>query len=157
MKIIGSIGLGAMGGAYAKFLLEDNYKVYGIDPDENNAKMFTSFGGELLSNISDLVNKSDVIILSLPTVPIFKTVIDEIEKNGSVIQPKILIDMNTISLEDKLETRDKLQKLNIQMVDAPVSGTGAQAKEKDIVLCLVVIQRLLMNVISFLNHFLNKI
>ena len=88
---------------------------------------------ELLSNISDLVNKSDVIILSLPTVPIFKTVIDEIEKNGAVIQPKTLIDMNTISLEDKLETRDKLQKLNIQMVDAPVSGTGAQAKEKDIV------------------------
>ena len=95
--------------------------------------MFASFGGELLSNISDLVNKSDVIILSLPTVPIFKTVIDEIEKNGAVIQPKTLIDMNTISLEDKLETREKLQKLNIQMVDAPVSGTGAQAKEKDIV------------------------
>ena len=29
-----------MGGVYTKFLLEDNYKVYGIDPDENNAKMF---------------------------------------------------------------------------------------------------------------------
>ena len=86
MKVIGSIGLGAMGGAYAKFLLEDNYKVYGIDPDENNAKMFISYGGELLSNISDLVYKSDVIILSLPTVPIFKTVIDEIEKNGGVIE-----------------------------------------------------------------------
>ena len=48
MKIIGSIGLGAMGGAYAKFLLEDNYKVYGIDPDTNNANAFTSYGGELL-------------------------------------------------------------------------------------------------------------
>jgi 3-hydroxyisobutyrate dehydrogenase-like beta-hydroxyacid dehydrogenase len=72
---------------------------------ENNAKMFTSYGGELLSNISDLVNKSDVIILSLPTVPIFKTVIDEIEKNGAVIHPKILIDMNTISLDDKLRNQ----------------------------------------------------
>ena len=133
MKIIGLIGLGAMGGAYAKFLLEDNYIVYGIDPDENNANVFTSFGGEILSNISHLVNKSEVIILSLPTVPIFKAVINEIEKNGTVIHSKILIDMNTISLDDKLETRDKLQKLNIQMVDAPVSGTGAQAKEKDIV------------------------
>jgi len=68
MKVIGSIGLGAMGGAYAKFLLEDNYKVYGIDPDEKNADAFNSFGGELLSNISDLVNKSEVIILSLPKV-----------------------------------------------------------------------------------------
>ena len=65
MKIIGSIGLGAMGGAYAKFLLGDNYKVYGIDPDENNAKMCTSFGGELMSNISDLLNKSDEEIFAI--------------------------------------------------------------------------------------------
>ena len=32
MKTIGSIGLGAMGGSYAKFLIEDNYTVYGVDP-----------------------------------------------------------------------------------------------------------------------------
>ena len=30
MKTIGSIGLGAMGGSYAKFLIEDNYTVYGV-------------------------------------------------------------------------------------------------------------------------------
>ena len=37
MKTIGSIGLGAMGGSYAKFLIEDNYTVYGVDPDTQNA------------------------------------------------------------------------------------------------------------------------
>ena len=31
MKKIGSIGLGAMGGSYARFLIENNYKVYGLD------------------------------------------------------------------------------------------------------------------------------
>ena len=133
MKTIGSIGLGAMGGSYAKFLIEDNYTVYGVDPDTQNAEIFTSLGGVLLNNISDLINKSDLIILSLPTVPIFKEVINEIEINGKSNEPKILIDMNTISLDDKIETKNKLEKLNISMVDAPVSGTGAQAKVKDIV------------------------
>ena len=76
MKIIGSIGLGAMGGSYAKFLMEDNYLVYGVDPATQNAEIFISFGGILLNNISELVDKSDVIILSLPTVPIFKEVIN---------------------------------------------------------------------------------
>ena len=133
MKTIGSIGLGAMGGSYAKFLIEDNYKVHGVDPDTQNAERFISLGGVLLNNISDLINKSDVIILSLPTVPIFKEVINEIEINGKSNEPKILIDMNTISLDDKIETKNKLEKLNISMVDAPVSGTGAQAKVKDIV------------------------
>ena len=133
MKIIGSIGLGAMGGSYAKFLIEDNYTVYGVDPGTQNAETFTSLGGVLLNNIKDLINKCDVIILSLPTVPIFKEVINEIEINGKSNESKILIDMNTISLDDKIETKNKLEKLNIYMVDAPVSGTGAQAKLKDIV------------------------
>ena len=133
MKTIGSIGLGAMGGSYAKFLIEDNYTVYGVDPDTQNAEIFTSLGGILLNNISDLLDKSNVIILSLPTVPIFKEVINEIEVNGKSNESKILIDMNTISLDDKILTKNKLKKLNISMVDAPVSGTGAQAKLKDIV------------------------
>ena len=133
MKTIGSIGLGAMGGSYAKFLIEDNYTVYGVDPDTQNAEIFTSLGGVLLNNISELVDKSNVIILSLPTIPIFKEVINEIELNGKSNEPKILIDMNTISLDDKILTKNKLKKLNISMVDAPVSGTGAQAKVKDIV------------------------
>ena len=133
MKTIGSIGLGAMGGSYAKFLIEDNYTVYGVDPDTQNAEIFTSLGGLLLNNISELVDKSKVIILSLPTVPIFKEVINEIEVNRKTSESKILIDMNTISLGDKIETKNKLEKLNINMVDAPVSGTGAQAKVKDIV------------------------
>jgi putative dehydrogenase len=133
MKTIGSIGLGAMGGSYAKFLIEDNYTVYGVDPDTQNAEIFTSLGGVLLNNISELVDKSNVIILSLPTVPIFKEVINEIEVNGKSNESKILIDMNTISLDEKIETKNKLEKLNISMVDAPVSGTGAQAKVKDIV------------------------
>ena len=133
MKTIGSIGLGAMGGSYAKFLIEDNYTVYGVDPDTQNAEIFTSLGGVLLNNISELIDKSNVIILSLPTVPIFKEVINEIEVNGKSNESKILIDMNTISLDDKIETKNKLEKLNISMVDAPVSGTGAQAKVKDIV------------------------
>ncbi len=133
MKTIGSIGLGAMGGSYAKFLIEDNYTVYGVDPDTQNAEIFISLGGVLLNNISELVDKCNVIILSLPTVPIFKEVINEIEVNGKSNESKILIDMNTISLDDKIETKNKLEKLNISMVDAPVSGTGAQAKAKDIV------------------------
>ena len=133
MKTIGSIGLGAMGGSYAKFLIEDNYTVYGVDPDTQNAEIFISLGGVLLNNISELLDKSNVIILSLPTVPIFKEVINEIEVNGKSNESKILIDMNTISLVDKIETKNKLEKLNINMVDAPVSGTGAQAKVKDIV------------------------
>ena len=134
LEIIGSIGLGAMGGSYAFHLLNNGYKVLGLDPDIKNSDIFSKNGGIIVNNISDLLEKSDVIILSLPTVPIFKSVIKDIVENYDGTKSKILIDMNTISLEDKLSAKNQLNKLNIEMIDAPVSGTGAQAKTKDLVI-----------------------
>ena len=134
LEIIGSIGLGAMGGSYAFHLLNNGYKVLGLDPDIKNSDIFSKNGGIIVNNISNLLEKSDVIILSLPTVPIFKSVIKDIVENYDGIKSKILIDMNTISLEDKLSAKNQLNKLNIEMIDAPVSGTGAQAKTKDLVI-----------------------
>ena len=122
-----------MGGSYAKHLLDNNFKVFGIDPDKENSKSFISNGGTILNNISDLFVKSNVIILSLPTVPIFHKVIREIERCKYFTDPKVIIDMNTISLEDKIDAKNKLEKFNISLIDAPVSGTGAQAKTKDLV------------------------
>ena len=133
MKVIGLIGLGAMGGSYAKHLLSSGYEVMGVDPDKSNSSLFTSSGGIIVSNINDLMSKCKVIILSLPTVPIFKDVINQFEKNNSVSKTEVVIDMNTISLEDKLEAKNRLNKFNIELIDAPVSGTGAQAKSKDLV------------------------
>ena len=134
LEIIGSIGLGAMGGSYAFHLLNNGYKVLGLDPDIKNSDIFSKNGGIIVNNISNLLEKSDIIILSLPTVPIFKSVIKDIVENYDGTKSKILIDMNTISLEDKLSAKNQLNKLNIEMIDAPVSGTGAQAKTKDLVI-----------------------
>jgi len=130
LKVIGLIGLGAMGGSYAKHLLSSGYEVFGVDPDKSNSSLFVSSGGIIVSDINDLMSKCKVIILSLPTVPIFKDVVNQFEKNNSVSMTEVVIDMNTISLEDKLDAKNKLSKLNIELIDAPVSGTGAQAKSK---------------------------
>ena len=134
LETIGSIGLGAMGGSYAFHLLNEGYKVLGLDPDIKNSNKFSKYGGVIVNNIKDLLYKSDVVILSLPTVPIFKKIIDDITNNYDGSDSKILIDMNTISLEDKVKAKHQLNKLNIDMIDAPVSGTGAQAKTKDLVI-----------------------
>ena len=89
MKTVGLIGLGAMGGSYAKHLLASGYQVFGVDPDKNNRNLFSSLGGLILNNINDLTKKCKIVILSLPTVPIFKDVIKEIENNKSLLETKI--------------------------------------------------------------------
>ena len=93
MKTVGLIGLGAMGGSYAKHLLTNGYQVFGVDPDKNNRNSFSSLGGLILNNINDLTKKCKIVILSLPTVPIFKDVIKEIEieKKEYLIVPQSAI------------------------------------------------------------------
>ena len=68
MKTIGLIGLGAMGGSYAKHLLANGFKTFGVDPDKSNSDLFSSYGGSIFDDINGLVKRCEVIILSVPTV-----------------------------------------------------------------------------------------
>ena len=156
MKVVGLIGLGAMGGSYAKHLLSSGYEVFGVDPDKSNSSLFVSSGGIIVSDINDLMSKCKVIILSLPTVPIFKDVVNQFEKNNSVSMTEVVIDMNTISLEDKLDAKNKLSKLNIELIDAPVSGTGAQAKSKDLVVMSSGSEKIVSDCEEIFNSFARK-
>ena len=156
MKVIGLIGLGAMGGSYAKHLLSSGYEVFGVDPDKSNSSLFVSSGGVITSNINHLMSKCKVIILSLPTVPIFKDVVNQFEKNHSVSKTEVVIDMNTISLEDKLDAKNRLNKLNIELIDAPVSGTGAQAKSKDLLVMSSGSEKIVSDCEEIFNSFARK-
>jgi 3-hydroxyisobutyrate dehydrogenase-like beta-hydroxyacid dehydrogenase len=49
------------------------------------------------------------------------------------LRPRVLVEMSTFALNDKLAAKRALQKAGHLMLDCPVSGTGAQAKTKDIV------------------------
>ena len=63
MKTVGLIGLGAMGGSYAKHLLSSGYQVFGVDPDKHNRNLFSSLGGLIFSNINDLTKQCKIVIV----------------------------------------------------------------------------------------------
>ena len=49
------------------------------------------------------------------------------------VKPCVVVEMSTLALNDKLAALRALEKTGHIMLDCPVSGTGAQAKTKDIV------------------------
>ena len=57
---IGLIGLGAMGGAYAKHLITNNFNCYGIDLDKKNISRFLNLGGSEIT-YPNIFNKVDVL------------------------------------------------------------------------------------------------
>ena len=129
---VGIIGLGVMGGAFATHLIKRNFKVFGVEPNKKNAKNFINRDGEILKDINELFIKCDFIITSLPSVKSYKEVLKAILKETKFRVKKTIIDMNTISISDKLNFKDHVKPLNIDLIDCPVSGTGAQAKIADI-------------------------
>ena len=128
---IGLIGLGAMGGAYAKHLLKNNFKCFGIDLDKNNILKFIQLGGQEIT-YDELFNKVDIVLTSLPSLIAYKDVLNNLKRLGKNNSKKIILDMNTISIDDKNMFKNEIIGLNIDMLDSPVSGTGAQAWEADL-------------------------
>ena len=94
---IGLIGLGAMGGAYAKHLITNNFNCYGIDLDKKNISKFLNLGGFEIT-YQDLFNKVDVVLISLPSLEAYKNVLENLKKLGKHTSNKIILDMNTISI-----------------------------------------------------------
>ena len=128
---IGLIGLGAMGGAYAKHLLKNNFKCFGIDLDKNNILKFIQLGGQEIT-YDELFNKVEIVLTSLPSLNAYKDVLNNLKRLGENNPKKIILDMNTISIDDKNMFKNEIIRLNIDMLDSPVSGTGAQAWEADL-------------------------
>ena len=128
---IGLIGLGAMGGAYAKHLLKNNFKCFGIDLDKNNILKFIQLGGQEIT-YDELFNKVEIVLTSLPSLNAYRDVLNNLKRLGKNNPKKIILDMNTISIDDKNMFKNEIIGLNIDMLDSPVSGTGAQAWEADL-------------------------
>ena len=130
---VGMLGLGNMGGAMAANLLKKGHKVMGYDPLESAKQAFTQAGGQF-AEVEEIAKQCPVIFLSLPSVK-------ALEANLAMIVPvakpgTILVELSTLPVEDKLRLHDSLNGTGLIFLDAPLSGTGAQAKTGDLVVML---------------------
>ena len=130
---VGLIGLGIMGGAYARNLIKAGFVLHGFDIAESSLSAFSSLGGNPCISPADVVAHADIVITSLPSVASFHTVISgENGATSTANKDTLIIETSTLPIEDKMRAREALQAVNADMLDCPVSGTGAQAASKDL-------------------------
>jgi len=128
---VGIVGLGIMGGAFARNLIADGWIVAGVDPDPKRRKEMTKAGVSVSDSVKELVAAVPVVITSLPSPKALHAVAQEIAE--AKVKPRIVIEASTFALDDKLAAEKVLRKAGHTMLDCPVSGTGAQAARKDLV------------------------
>ena len=128
---IGIVGLGIMGGAFAKNLIADGWTVIGYDPDITRSAEAKGAGVQLVHSAEALAETVSDIITSLPSARAALDTAEVIARTSA--GPRTVIEASTLALADKMKFRDILKKAGHIALDSPVSGTGAQAAVKDLV------------------------
>jgi 3-hydroxyisobutyrate dehydrogenase-like beta-hydroxyacid dehydrogenase len=127
---VGVVGLGNMGGAFARHLAAAGWRVLGFDIDEARKAAARDAGVET-APVEALAAEAPVLILSLPSPQALDSTVAAI--TAAALPPRIVIEAGTFTLADKECAEASLRKAGHVMLDCPVSGTGAQAAVKDIV------------------------
>jgi 3-hydroxyisobutyrate dehydrogenase-like beta-hydroxyacid dehydrogenase len=128
----GLIGLGTMGGAFARHLIEAGYAVSGYDVDAKRRRLLERHGGTPRTSVAAVARANTVIITSLPSVDACEAVfLGAGGIRAAARRSAIVIETSTMPLDVKLTLRDACARRGIIVLDCPVSGTGAQAAAKD--------------------------
>jgi putative dehydrogenase len=129
---VGVVGLGKMGGAFAKHLVAAGWRVLGYDIDAGRKRAAARAGVEIAPDVSALAKTAPVIITSLPDPDALAATVAEITREKR--PAKTIVETSTFKIEDKQRAEQVLRKAGHVTLDCPVSGTGAQAAAKDIVI-----------------------
>jgi 3-hydroxyisobutyrate dehydrogenase-like beta-hydroxyacid dehydrogenase len=128
---VGVIGLGIMGGAFAKNLSAAGWRVVGYDINAARRREAKAAGVEIAASALAVAEQVPVILTSLPKPQALVATVRAIA--AARLPRKTLVELSTFTIADKEKARDLLAKAGHVMLDTPVSGTGAQAKTRDLV------------------------
>lgn len=133
-KTAGIVGIGIMGGAMARNLLKDGFRVVGYDPSPAAMEAFVKAGGEAAGSPREVAERTRIMICSLPSVAALQAAVsgnDGLMTAGG--EGQIVIECSTLPLDAKQQAFETLAARGKVLLDCPVSGTGAQAARKDLV------------------------
>ncbi|MFZ0056404.1 MAG: NAD(P)-binding domain-containing protein, partial [Pseudolabrys sp.] len=128
---VGVIGLGIMGGAFAKNLVAAGWRVIGYDISAAKRREAKRAGVEPVNDAAEVAAAAPIILTSLPKP---QALMDTVQRIAAAkFKGKVVAEMSTFTISDKEKAERVLRKAGHIMIDCPVSGTGSQAKNRDLV------------------------
>jgi 3-hydroxyisobutyrate dehydrogenase-like beta-hydroxyacid dehydrogenase len=120
-----------MGGAIARNLVDRDWRVIGFDTDAAKRAELAAAKVIIGESVERVTRDAPVIMTSLPTPAAVESVANAIANTGE--SPRIVIELSTLTLADKLRFEAILKQADHIPLDCPLSGTGAQAKMRDLI------------------------
>jgi 3-hydroxyisobutyrate dehydrogenase-like beta-hydroxyacid dehydrogenase len=132
---VGFVGLGIMGSAMAHHLLERGWTVFGHDIDPARVQAFAAAGGMAVASPAEVAHNADEVLTILPGGDILREVVAGSAGLLTAANPRLLVaDCGTFDIADKADCCARLELAGARMLDCTISGTGAQARTRDLVI-----------------------
>lgn len=148
-QVIGFAGLGIMGSAASAHLLAAGVAVLGYDPDPDRADEHRRRGGAVAASPFELGRDTDVIVTSLPSDAALHALVSghdlAVTDGGGAsgggllagfaarpMPDRVVIDTSTLRLAAKTRAALALAAAGATLLDCPLSGTGQQARQRDL-------------------------
>jgi putative dehydrogenase len=128
---VGVIGLGIMGSAMSGNIIRAGFPVLGYDVLAARRSALSKASGQAARNVRDVATKAQIVVTSLPSAEALHRVATEIA--GAHQRGQIVIETSTLPIATKESARKLLADQGVTLLDCPLSGTGAQARVKDLV------------------------
>lgn len=128
---VGVMGLGIMGSAMAASLVKAKFTVIGYDPVPDRRRALARARGRPVGSAEALAKGARIIVLSLPSA-------DALIQSAETLARKarrgtIVVETSTLPIPVKEAARARLARAGVTLLDCPLSGTGAQARTRDLV------------------------
>ena len=130
-RTVGIVGLGIMGGAIARNLVERGWIVIGYDTEPARCSELAQAGVTIVDSTRAVAARAATIMTSLPSAAAAHAVATEIAGCGEL--HRIVVELSTFTIADKVRFKDILAPAGHIALDCPLSGTGAQAAVRDLV------------------------
>jgi putative dehydrogenase len=132
---VGIVGAGVMGFAMANNLRAAGFQVFGYDPAKAAKDRLRDMGGIVVDSPREVAEKCRTVLFSLPSAKaLADSVGGETGVAAAAVHGTVVIECSTLPLDVKRAAFDVLAAAGKIMLDCPVSGTGAQAARKDLVI-----------------------
>ena len=129
MSECGFIGLGRMGGAMARRLLDAGHQVTVYDPSAAAAQALAAHGATIAPSALGVAEAAPVVFLSLPNPQIVTEVVLGAQGIRAGKRLEVCVDLSTSGPDTAVKLASGLAERNIASLEAPVSGGIKGARE----------------------------
>lgn len=124
---VGFVGLGIMGRPMARNLMKAGYDLVIYNRSQGKVDELVAEGAEPAQKLGEVAQKCEIVIIMLPGPPEVREVMDGLLERAT--EGALIVDMSSSSPVLARELAGTAEKRGVCMLDAPVSGGDAGAKE----------------------------